>query len=411
MSFKENLLTIPACASDVSGIIKKIDPVILRSMFTTSGAFDPRMADLVNLPLIEQAICKQGLKSEVCFYPFGGADTMSPALVTGSRFTLMTGSEPWGYADDLPKLLFDPLRLFGVGGTTYNQAYERRGTFDSYHGWEHKDENGRQFSIETSLGTMGPHAVLRAVAAEMIQGRTVKSVHIAGMDEDLNTGCLLDNEGNLRFKKIGADALTREPDSNVAYWLTMESGEKKAYLYKTMHLKDDDFLRASAKESNIENGFSIAQEKKIGEINDLHQILSKISGNRELVVIEKGIPQDLLESPKNPALQKRAEELISPPSHLVRAVICDEKLNEKTSQKICMDGFQEKAIDLKPFGVAFGYGNTLYIHARPGSLPDINLKIAAFALEKLSNRHMDMLAKSQRERYQAYESGAHAPRR
>jgi hypothetical protein len=86
-------------------------------------------------------------------------------------------------------------------------------------------------------------------------------------------------------------------------------------------------------------------------------------------------------------------------------------LNEKTSQKICIDGFQEKAIDLKPFGVAFGYGNTLYIHARPGSLPNINLKIAAFALEKLSNQHMDMLAKSQWERYQAYEAGAHAPRR
>lgn len=381
----QSLLKIPNCASDISEVISLVDPSTIRHDFTTNGACDPRKLDLVNLPLIQKDICKQALESEVCFYPFGGADTLAPALLTDASVVLMTGGEPWGYVEDVEKLKVNPLRLFGIGSKTNNlDDPNSRGTFDSLYGWTHTNLFGKNFKIETSKNTMGPHAIPRAIAAEMLRGREVESVHVASLRADnQDDGCLLDDKNEMHYVKMGGNLETKEPFSqHVSFWITMKDGKRKAYVYKAIHLKDDDYLHGLAEKMKVPDGFNQAQEEKRRVIADLHQVLSKISNDHELVLLEKAIPQGVLDSKNSPEMEKRARELVSPPEHLIKAVVCDEKLNQKVPQTIGYEGLNRQDVCFQPFGTTFGYGETLHVFSEPGRLSPISIK-AAYPVETL----------------------------
>lgn len=261
--------------------------------------------------------------SPVCFYPFGGADAYYPTLLSNARVTVMTSGGPWGSVADIDRA------LNAEGTPGYAVAGGCFGGFDSIRDWGELSGD-----LGFSPGTLGPLSVFRAIAAQALNGERVNDVKVCGFD--------LGSDAGLTFAKAKQG---KELNDNVAFWTTTTDGTRKLHLCLNLHLPKD--------------------EKNIGS---LHALLSKISGPGQTLMLEKGIPDNLVASPG-------ARSVLSPPATLLKAIVCDRHHENRTaSQPVYAGGTWEKeTIKLKRSegtpdwsSPQFGYGDSVFIH-RPAS--------------------------------------------
>ncbi|MET2526219.1 hypothetical protein [Ralstonia pseudosolanacearum] len=260
--------------------------------------------------------------SPVCFYPFGGADGFYPALLSNAQVTVMTGVEPWGGVEDVGRALNFKKTASDISGMGLG------GGFDGLRDWRERAEG-----LGFNMGTLGPLAITRAITAQTLNGESVSGLRISSFD--------IGEKGQLHFSETKPG---NENNDNVAFWLTNSEGESKLYLYYRFGVDDPAAL------SNIKN---------------LHGLLAGISDKGQVLLMEKGIPSSLYE-------HENTKHILSPPASIIKAVICDTRLNEDyRSQPVFLrDATLERktvVLDKAP-GTApwisgkFGYGGRVFIH-------------------------------------------------
>ncbi|WP_254706948.1 hypothetical protein [Ralstonia pseudosolanacearum] len=260
--------------------------------------------------------------SPVCFYPCGGADGFYPALLSNANITVMTGKEPWGGKDDVKRALNLGKMADHIGGMGLG------GGFDGMRDWDEGAED-----LDLKEGTLGPLSIARAIAAQTLNGESVKSLKISAFD--------IGKDGQLNFSRTKPGNANND---HVAFWLTNKHGESKLYLYYRLDIKD---AAAPAKIAN------------------LHGLLSRISDQGQTLLMEKGIPSILYE-------QQNTKHLLSPDASLIKAVVCDKhESNDGRSQPVFLHdvALEQKTVVLdKAPGTApwispkFGYSDTVFIH-------------------------------------------------
>ncbi|MHA6887445.1 hypothetical protein [Ralstonia pseudosolanacearum] len=260
--------------------------------------------------------------SPVCFYPCGGADGFYPALLSNAKITVMTGAESWGGAEDIKRVL----NFAKVAGNISGMGLG--GGFDGVRDWREGAEG-----LGFNMGTLGPLAIARAIAAQALNGESVSSLKISAFD--------IGENGQLNFSRTKPGNANND---HVAFWLTNQDGESKLYLYYSL---DVDEAAALAKIAN------------------LHGLLSRISDKGQTLLMEKGIPSSLYE-------HQNTKHLLSPQASLIKAVICDtHQSNDYRSQPVFLRdvALEQKTVALdKAPGTAswispkFGYGDKVFIH-------------------------------------------------
>lgn len=260
--------------------------------------------------------------SPVCFYPCGGADGFYPALLSNAKITVMTGAEPWGGTEDVKRALNFKKNAGNIGGMGLG------GGFDGVRDWGEGAE-----TLGFNMGTLGPLAIARAIAAQALNGESVKSLKISAFD--------IGENGQLNFSRTKPDNTNND---HVAFWLTNQDGESKLYLYYSLDVDD-----AAA----------------LAKIANLHGLLSRISDKGQTLLMEKGIPSNLYK-------HENTKHLLSPQASLIRAVVCDtHQSNDCRSQPVFLRdvALQQKTVALdKAPGTAswispkFGYGDKVFIH-------------------------------------------------
>ncbi|WCM95098.1 hypothetical protein M5C99_10470 [Acidovorax sp. NCPPB 2350] len=270
-----------------------------------------------------QAIRGTLADSPVCFYPFGGADAYYPGMLSNAKVTIMTTGESWGRVADIGRALNTDGTAGGVitGGCF--------GGFDSVRDWGEMSGN-----LGFSDGTLGPLSVLRAIAAQALNGERVNDIKVCGFD--------LANDAGVTYTKAKQGA---ELNDNIAFWTTTTDGARKLHLCLNLNLPDD--------------------EKNIGM---LHALLSKISGTGQMLMLEKGIPDSLYATPS-------VQNVLAPPAKLLKAIVCDGQLTHQTSSQPVYAGgtWAQETLKLKRAdgtsewtSPKFGYSDTVFIH-RPSS--------------------------------------------
>lgn len=130
------------------------------------------------------------------------------------------------------------------------------GGFDGVRDWGEGAE-----TLGFNMGTLGPLAIARAIAAQALNGESVKSLKISAFD--------IGENGQLNFSRTKPDNTNND---HVAFWLTNQDGESKLYLYYSLDVDD-----AAA----------------LAKIANLHGLLSRISDKGQTLLMEKGIPSNL----------------------------------------------------------------------------------------------------------------------
>lgn len=256
--------------------------------------------------------------SPVCFYPCGGADGFYPALLSNAKITVLTGVEPWGGLEDVGRALNFEKTAEHLGGMW--------GGFDSKRDWGEGTED-----LGFNTGTLGPLSIIRAIAAQTLNGEPVSSLKISAFDIDENS--------QLQFSAPKPDNANND---NVAFWLTNSEGHSKLYLYYRLRVEE------SAAPTKIAN---------------LHGLLSRISDKGQTLFMEKGIPSDLYRKPN-------IERLLSPPAMLIKAVICDTYQHKDHSQPVFLGDtvLKQTTVVLDKVGTErfvnpkFGYGDRVFVH-------------------------------------------------
>jgi hypothetical protein len=317
----EALLQVPAVAQNVP-VPGNLHADILKLFNDSSDGSRLGTQELCTAQQL-QAIRRTLADSPVCFYPFGGADAYYPTLLSNARVTLMTSGGSWGSVADIDRALTTDGR---AGGAVTGGCF---GGFDSIRDWGELSED-----LNFSRGTLGPLSVLRAIAAQALNGERVNDIKVCGF--------YLGSEAGITYVHAKQG---KEPNDNVAFWTTTTDGARKLHLCLKLHLPDD--------------------ERNIGS---LHALLSKISGPGQTLMLEKGIPDSLFAAPG-------VRTVLSPPATLLKAIVCDGQLNHTTSSQPVYAGgtWAKETTKLKRTeGTSewshpkFGYGHSVFIH-RPGS--------------------------------------------
>lgn len=320
------LMQIPAVAQDVP--VPQALHAVIMSQF--DDKYDDRRVDRADVWFARQlrGMRRAVSESPVCFYPFAGVDTFYPMLLSNARVTIMTGANSWGRVADVGRILDASEAASRV---LYGSDSNYSGTdFDtSWSGPQNKD-------LGLSSQTAGPIAVFRSIAAQALDGARVNDIKVCGFD--------LASDAGITYSKAGQG---KEPSDNMAFWTTTSKGTRKLHLYIKLLLPHDE-----------------------GKIGSLHALLSKISGTRQTLMLEKGVTSDLTDCPSGRAL-------LSPPATLLKAIICDGKFDvalygaRPKSQSIHASGtwvMAARRVREKPLegmnGVdgRFGNSDTVFIH-------------------------------------------------
>ncbi|CAD0309358.1 hypothetical protein ABQZ99_019835 [Xanthomonas hortorum pv. vitians] len=257
--------------------------------------------------------------SPVCFYPLGGADAYYPTLLSNAKVTVMTCGNSWGSVADIGRAL----NVEGsAGGVVTGGQF---GGFDSSRDWYVKSEE-----LGFSHGALGPLSVLRAIAAQALNGERVNDIKVCCFD--------LGSDAGVTYAEAKQD---NELNDNIAFWTTTTDGARKLHLCLKLVLPDD--------------------EKNIGS---LHALLSKISGPGQTLMLEKAIPDRLYTT-------KAVQNVLAPPATLLKAIVCDgQDRYSADSQPVYAGGtWVQETVKLKRAegtpewsSAKFGYGDSVFIH-------------------------------------------------
>ncbi|WP_260505212.1 hypothetical protein [Ralstonia pseudosolanacearum] len=323
---RRELLSIPSAAHSVplpASLASQIDEKFVNFPRDNPGSL--QFQDRVQLAsTIDQLQKLRTTFSDipVCFYPCGGADAFYPTLLSNAKITVMTGAEPWGGMQDVKRALNFEKTANDISGMGLG------GGFDGLRDWREGAEG-----LGFNMGTLGPLAIARAIAAQTLNGESVSNLKISAFD--------IGEKGQLNFSKANAGNAN---NNHVAFWLTNSEGESRLYLYYRLDVDD-----AAA----------------LAKIANLHELLSGISDKGQTLLMEKGIPSNLYK-------HENTKHLLSPQASLIRAVVCDtHQNNDYRSQPVFLRDVALKqktvALDKAP-GTAswispkFGYGDKVFIH-------------------------------------------------
>jgi hypothetical protein len=257
----------------------------------------------------------------VCFYPFGGADAFYPVLLSNAKVSILTGREQWGGIDDIHRALDLNRTASAIHGLGLGSGY------DDVRDWGQASE---EFGFKSE--TLGPLSVIRAAVAQVLNGEDVRKLDICAFDVGM--------DGHLHFSKMNR----KVSNDNVAFWLTNADGHRKLYLYTRL---------------------SMQHPAAADTIHGLHALLSRTSGARQVLQLQKGIPPELFE-------YEDSRRLLTPPGGLIKAIVCDAQRNRRdAAQPIFLhdSGLTQESVSLgrvpgRPSweGPAFGYGNKVFLH-------------------------------------------------
>lgn len=178
--------------------------------YTHFGADDYNNQQTASTAQQLQDIRRNLADSPICFYPFGGADALYPALLSNAKLTILTGTEEWGKMDDIDKAL----DVNNIGQSVFGLGLG--GGFDGIRDWR---EAAEDFGFNP--GTLGPLSVFRAAVAQVLNGEKIGKLSVSAFD--------LSEDGHVHFKDVENRHAKNE---DVAFWLTTTRGETRLYLLK-----------------------------------------------------------------------------------------------------------------------------------------------------------------------------------